>query len=307
MTEPGAEGRVLEFGVPVNGGPPAQGLDPDPTPEPGRDELGSPTTAWRPWTAAVALVGGIVLAAVAGLVVDLPALAFGVSITSSHTPRGIVLADTFVQDAAFVAAAVYCAHIGGRAVYAWQFGLRPPPRGWRKAIVAIVVLLASYGLFSLAWGAITNPGREKVLNNLGAGGLSALLICVVAPMSEELLFRGYIFTALRNWRGTLVAASITAVLFGAVHAGSAPALDLVPLAGLGFGLCLLYRRTGSLYPCMASHSLNNSVAFASLAGLSVGEGAGLAVAALAGIALVIAALTRVGVIDRPSSPARSAA
>jgi hypothetical protein len=58
---------------------------------------------------------------------------------------------------------------------------------------------------------------------------------------------------------------------------------------------------------MASHSLNNSVAFASLAGLSVGEGTGLAVAALAGIALVIAALTRVGVIEGASAAARSGA
>ena len=51
-----------------------------------------------------------------------------------------------------------------------------------------------------------------------------------------------------------------------MHAGSAPALDLVPLAALGFGLCLLYRYTGSLYPCIVAHSLNNSIAFASLEG-----------------------------------------
>ena len=89
---------------------------------------------------------------------------------------------------------------------------------------------------------------------------------MVAPICEEFLFRGYIFTALRNWRGTLPAAVITGLLFGGVHAGSAPALDLVPLAGLGFGLCLLYRYTGSLYPCIAAHSLNNSLAFASLEG-----------------------------------------
>ena len=57
---------------------------------------------------------------------------------------------------------------------------------------------------------------------------------------------------------------ITGLLFGGVHVGSAPALDLVPLAALGFGLCLLYRYSGSLYPCMIAHSLNNSIAFASL-------------------------------------------
>ena len=96
---------------------------------------------------------------------------------------------------------------------------------------------------------------------------------MIAPICEEFLFRGYIFTALRNWRGTLPAAILTGLLFGGVHAGSAPALDLLPLAALGFGLCLLYRYTGSLYPCIAAHSLNNCVAFASLEGWGL-EGGG---------------------------------
>jgi membrane protease YdiL (CAAX protease family) len=267
----------------------------------------APERPWPPWTAAVALVGGLVLAALAGLIVDLPALALGVKLTSSHTPRGIELADTFVQDLAFVAAAVYCAHLGGRRVSSAQFGLRPPRGGWRAAAGWVVLLLLAFLLASVIWSALVNVQREKVLETLGADLPSAALICVVAPMCEEMLFRGYIFTALRNWRGTSVAAVIDGVLFGAVHAGSAPVLDLVPLALLGLGLCLLYRRTRSLYPGMAAHSLNNSIAFASLAGLTAAEGAGLAVGALAGIALVVAALTRAGLIARPSAAARPAA
>jgi membrane protease YdiL (CAAX protease family) len=35
----------------------------------------------------------------------------------------------------------------------------------------------------------------------------------------------------------------------------------VPLAVFGFVLCLLYWRTGSLYPCITLHALNNSLAF----------------------------------------------
>ena len=95
---------------------------------------------------------------------------------------------------------------------------------------------------------------------------------MVAPICEEFLFRGYIFTALRNWRGTLPAAILTGLVFGGVHATSAPAADLLPLGLLGFGLCLLYRFTGSLYPGMLAHSLNNSIAFASLAGWSLAGG-----------------------------------
>ena len=57
------------------------------------------------------------------------------------------------------------------------------------------------------------------------------------------------------------AALITGLVFGGIHAGSSDPAFLVPLAALGMGLCLLYVRTGSLYPCVAAHALNNSLAF----------------------------------------------
>jgi uncharacterized protein len=230
----------------------------------------SPDTSWPPWSALLALVGGLVLAAIGAFVVDLPALALGVKLTSSHTPPGLTIADTVVQDFAFVLAAVYCARLGGRVVRSWQFGLRPPTVGWGTASAFVVLLIVVFIVLSVIWSEVLNPSKEKLLEQLGTNEgalllvLSAGLTCVIAPICEEVLFRGYIFTALRNWRGTLPAALITGVLFGGVHAGSAPALDLIPLAGLGFGLCLLYRYTGSLYPPIVAHALNNSLAFASL-------------------------------------------
>ncbi|HEY2535607.1 MAG TPA: CPBP family intramembrane glutamic endopeptidase [Solirubrobacteraceae bacterium] len=266
------------------------------------DPRRSPDMGWSPWTAAAALIGGLVLAAVLGLVVDLPAtLFFGVSITKNHTPPGIELVDTIVQDFAFVLAAVYCAHIGGRAVRAWQFGLRRPGVGWRAAIGMLVLLLVAFLVLSVVWSAVFNPGKEKLLEQLGTNEttsllvLSAALTCVVAPICEEFLFRGYVFTALRGWRGTWPAAVITGLVFGGVHAGSAPALDLVPLAGLGFGLCVLYRYSGSLYPCIAAHSLNNSLAFAALEGWGW-QAPVLMIAALATIAVLVLAAKSIGLI-----------
>ena len=261
----------------------------------------SPTTEWPAWTAPLALVGGVAAAAVGGLVVDIPALAFGVNVTASHVPGGLTIADTVVQDVAFVLAAVFFAQLGGRAVSAWQFGLRPPGAGWRSAAGRIVLLLIAFVVLSVVWGSAFHAEKEKVLEQLGTGEstslllLSAGLTCVIAPVCEEFLFRGFIFTALRNWCGTWPAAVITGLIFGGVHAGSAPVVDLVPLAGLGFGLCLLYRYTGSLYPCMVAHSLNNSLAFGSL------EGWGwqipvLAAASLAVIGLLALAFKRVGLI-----------
>jgi membrane protease YdiL (CAAX protease family) len=117
----------------------------------------------------------------------------------------------------------------------------------------------------------------------------AALVAVVAPMAEELFFRGYFFTALRNWRGLWPAAIITGLVFGAIHAGSSPAGFLAPLALLGFLLCLLYERTGSLYPCIALHSLNNSVAF------GVGQHWGWQIAVLAAASLTAIATVLIGV------------
>lgn len=275
---------------------------------PSGDPRRSPDMGWSPWTALLALVGGLVLAAVLGLIVDLPAtLLFGVSITKNHTPPGIELTDTIVQDVAFVLAAVYSAHIGGRVVRAWQFGLRPPGMGWRRAGGLVVLLLVAFIALSAIWAAVFKPEEEALLKQLGANEttslllLSAALTCVVAPICEEFLFRGYIFTALRSWRGTWPAAVITGLIFGAVHAGSAPALDLVPLAGLGFGLCLLYRYSGSLYPCIAAHSLNNSIAFAALEGWGW-QAPVLMIAALATIAALVLLAKRVGLIVPEIAP-----
>jgi CAAX protease family protein len=265
---------------------------------------------WPWWTAPAALVGGVVLAAVGGLVVDIPAaLFFGVSITSSHIPGGLEIADTVVQDAGFVLAAVIFARMGGRTASAWQFGLRPPQIGWRSAGLLVVTLLVGFLIFSAVWAAALDVStKENLLEKLGTNEGAALLLlsagltCVVAPICEEFLFRGFIFTALRNWRGPWPAAVITALLFGGVHVGSAPAVDLVPLAALGFGLCLLYRRSGSLYPCIAAHSLNNSLAFGAL------EGWGwqipvLMVGSLVVIALLALGLRRAGVITAPPAVA----
>lgn len=232
--------------------------------------LGPASNDWPVWTGFFVLLAALVLAAVGGLIVDIPALVLGVKISAGHTPPGLEFADTVVQDIVFVLTAIMFARFGGRAVSSWQFGFRPTPV--RRAVGLAALTIFAFLIFSAIWVVVLNVKEEdtKLLNALGTNetalllAASALLTTVIAPICEETLFRGYIFGALSKWRGWLPGAVLTGVLFGAVHLGSAPVEDLIPLGVLGFALCFLYRRTGSIYPCIAVHSLNNSIAFGGL-------------------------------------------
>ncbi|MDE3069170.1 MAG: CPBP family intramembrane metalloprotease [Acidobacteriota bacterium] len=296
--------------------PTVDGLVQSPSGDPGhraparrRWERG-PFTDWRPWTAPAALAGAFVLALIGGLIVEIPAQMLEAHITPSHVPGGVELAATVAQDVAFVLVALFFAQLGGRALGVWQLGLRPPRTDARRVVALVAATIGAFLLFGAVWSlALPVHEKEKLLETLGANEgttlllLSAALTCVVAPIGEEILFRGYVFGALCNWRGPWPAALVTGVLFGAVHAGSAPAVDLVPLAVLGFLLCLLYRATGSLYPCLAVHALNNAVAFGELESWGLGEVVAL-IAATAGMLTILGGeLSRRGLIGREPAPA----
>ncbi len=291
---------------------PAEPIESLPVQEPGVEPAGADPEGpepgprgWPPWSAPAALFGGIVLAAVGGLVVDIPAaLFFGVKIGSESLPGGLEIIDTAVQDVAFVAAVVFFAQLGGRGFAAWQLGLRPT-RLW-PAVGAVVLAVVGFIVFEALWASVLEVStKEKLLEQLGSNSsallllASAALTCVLAPICEEILFRGYFFAALSNWKGWLPAAIVTGIVFGGVHAGSAPVVDLIPLGVLGFVLCVLYRWSGSLYPCIAVHVLNNCIAFGALEGWGVGQTGLLMLAALGSVAAIALVLRRTGVIGDP--------
>jgi membrane protease YdiL (CAAX protease family) len=135
--------------------------------------------------------------------------------------------------------------------------------GW-----AVVAWLAFY-LFTAAFVGILglSPEEDDLPEQLGVDDsvvalvAVAILVAVIAPIAEEFFFRGFIFGALRNWRGTWPAAILTGLIFGGIHAGSSDPAYLAPLAFFGAALCWLYAKTGSLYPSIGLHCANNSVAF----------------------------------------------
>ena len=91
--------------------------------------------------------------------------------------------------------------------------------------------------------------------------LAVVMIVGLAPIAEELFFRGFVFAGLRT-RWSLWPAAITSgLIFGLVHAPTG-ITTVVPLATLGIALCWLYNRTGSLWPCVIAHMINNGLALA---------------------------------------------
>ncbi len=221
---------------------------------------------WKPTSVLLAFAIGIAITLVAGIVLTLVAVLFGAD--SSDLPTGVTILLTVAQDAAFIGAAIFVASTVMRP-RPWHFGLRGtrvlPALGW--TVLAYVALLLASALYVTLVGAESQdelPGLD-VDGDVLALVAAAFLVTVVAPIAEEFFFRGFVFGALRNWKGIWVGAALTGVIFGAIHIGSTPDNLLLPILMLfGFILCLLYVKTGSLYPCMAFHAFNNALTFGNI-------------------------------------------
>jgi membrane protease YdiL (CAAX protease family) len=201
----------------------------------------------------------IVLGVIAGIGV---AVAGG---DAGDLPSGVLIALTFAQDIGFVVAAIFVARMARRPS-AGDFGL-VPTAFWRAVGIVLAVYIGFYVVTGI-WASVLDLDEQSDLpDELGADTSTLALIavmflvCVMAPVAEEFLFRGLLFTSLRASMGLWPAAIITGIVFGAIHVGSSPVGFLLPLAVLGLGLCLIYAWTRSLYPCIALHAVNNAIAF----------------------------------------------
>jgi uncharacterized protein len=235
-----------------------------PPPPPEKPELPEGLAPrWPVWYAWV----GFVVALIGTLIaVGIVAAATGAS-SDDENPTFTIVA-TLLQSIIFIGTAVLFASLTRRPA-PWQFGLRRtrlwPAVGWAA------LGLFSFYLFAAVYTAAVQPDAEQtVAQDLGADegtfGLIAagFMVVCVAPVAEEFFFRGFFYRALRSRFSVLAAAAIDGGLFGIIHfsgSGTDGLLILPPLAALGFMFCLVYERTGSLYPVIALHALNNALAF----------------------------------------------
>jgi len=141
------------------------------------------------------------------------------------------------------------------------FALRRPS-SWRRAAGISAGVLVAIVAVSAALDPVLHPGKEQDLaphgwepRHAAAFAANFVVVALLAPIVEELTFRGLGFTLLERF-GRSAAIVLVGIAFGLAH-GLVDALP--PL--VVFGMCLAYlrSRTESVYPGMILHALYNSL------------------------------------------------
>jgi uncharacterized protein len=235
-----------------------------PPPPPEKPELPDGLAPrWPAWYAAAGFVVALI-----GTLIAVGIVAAATGATSDEEDPTFTIVATLMQSLIFIGTAVLFASFT-RKPELWHFGLRRT-RLWPAVGWAAVGLFSFYVFAALYTAAVQPDAEQTVAQDLGADegsfGLIAagFMIVCVAPVAEEFFFRGFFYRALRSRYPVLAAAAIDGLLFGIIHfdfSGADALLILPPLAVLGFTFCLVYERTGSLFPVIALHAVNNALAF----------------------------------------------
>lgn len=131
-------------------------------------------------------------------------------------------------------------------------------------IVTVIVTYAVNAIFVLSFGdgeAVEQQVLDIALSGGAATVLAILLAVVLAPITEEIVFRGVLFRALADKLGMWPAAILSSAVFAVIHFEvlfSQP-LALVGLFTVGLLLAIAYHRTGSLLVPIVGHAVFNGV------------------------------------------------
>jgi hypothetical protein len=256
--------------VPIRGG--AEPAAP-PAPAPAESPEEEPELPQIPWGFADSiwgLIGGLLLVVIVPPLLVLP---FDPNIADPNKASdAAILATQALFDGFLIAVAIGMAS-------GWHFSLKqalgrlglrrfqPSALGWMFAVLGI------YYAGAIAFSALViQPDQEDIGKELGVCNpgigiaiFAVMAIIVLAPIAEEIFFRGFFFAGLRTRWSLWPSALLSGAIFGLVHAPTGPTAA-IPLAGLGVGLAWLYNKTGSLYPCMLAHFLNNALAISVVIG-----------------------------------------
>ena len=147
----------------------------------------------------------------------------------------------------------------------------------KKYLKELVKILSFILLFNLPIAIIVNviTGNESTNQSLIKEiplWLTAILAIIVAPISEEILFRGFLRKILKN---DLIFIIISGVIFGVIHCMYAEEnllmyLYILPYSVMGAGFAKLYTKTNNIVPNILIHFIWNTVAMLAMLVLSIG-------------------------------------
>jgi CAAX protease family protein len=246
---------------------------PPPVEAPTRGPRGLPPVLWGAWQAVgVFLFGDLVVGQLVVGTVVLAAMGIGAGDPIKGLPQ---IAASVAADAAFLA--VMLGWLTWRArdwrrrigIIFGRAGLRDALVGFGLGallypVVAIVVGVPLLALFRRMLGDQVVP-PEQIPQNLSMNAkiLTAILALVLAPLTEELFYRGILFRGVRDRHGVVLGVLVSALLFGASHLVEGPWQDAVFLQTLmvftGAGLALIYERRGNLVADIAAHMAFNVI------------------------------------------------
>jgi membrane protease YdiL (CAAX protease family) len=181
--------------------------------------------------------------------------------------RDLVVAYPMLAIAAFnlVVLGLVCA--GGywmaREAPAWGAGRRG---SWGLFLAITVTAVGAAVALGYAADLLTRifplpPNLARLLQDMldGPPAETALAVVVVAPLTEELLFRGLILRGLERRYGAVAALLISSAFFALSHFNL---IQAIPAFAAGLYLGWLYRATGTLWWPMAAHALYNGLSLA---------------------------------------------
>ncbi len=240
-------------------------------------------TQWKGWYAILAAVS-VVLGSVVGM---LPTL-LAPSGEDGTTPGFIGFLATSVPMVALAALALIFVRIAsGRWPTVEDLGLRPGLSG-RHLLVITATFIVTHLVFWLLGrgGPSTEAQAVSMFNEMGLGkpgsaALGAVIsVAVLAPVCEELLYRGVMLRSLHDaiarrgrmvW-AVLVSVAVSAVMFAMPRIGDATSVQVSAaflLTGIAFSL--VYVVTGSLTAAMVSHALQSCFAWGQVLLLGHGD------------------------------------
>lgn len=251
--------------------PPPGGPDPDPPwPElpPGtRHDAGDPDEAFRvPFTV---LDSGlmVVWTLLAQVVVALVATVVGVldlGTDLSDQPVNVLSVTIVGQSLTLVGVMAY---LQARGALSWRLlgPVRPRLRhvwwGAGLGMTGLLMVVVLGAMINQFFGPFDAP--EQFALQVSDASVLVLMLSIVtavvmAPLVEELVFRGMLFQSIRSRLGLSAAIVIQALVFAYIHievVGSPPAI--VGLVALGLWFAAIFHRVGSLVVAISAHAFYN--------------------------------------------------